>query len=233
MEKNKPTSPRRPRTWPWRTIIRTAAAVGMLGLMRFRGFPTPAHHWVFPDYDVQVQDSPYGSFPQDNDPFHFLPCTDASRPPPLDDPTPQQSWAALFDPNPKHWSWGSTGRGIYLCGYLDLPRDYHNNADPRIVRVAVTKFQVAGLAYRDDPDFSSNSCKSERTIIIEPGGPGGSGTSYVWETAEQVTNRFSGGQLDVLGWDPRGVNLSLPAAACYVQNGFRDRWSLLTGRYRE
>ncbi|KAJ5204248.1 uncharacterized protein N7498_005127 [Penicillium cinerascens] len=233
MEKQKLTSTYRPSTCPWRTVLWMAAAVGVISLMRFHGFPSSVYLWVFPNYDVQVQNSPYGSFPQENDPFNFLPCTDASRPPPLDDPTPQQSWAALFDPNPNHWSWGITGRGIYLCGYLDLPRDYHNNSDARIVRIAVTKFQVAGLAPRNDPNVSSNSYGSERTIIIEPGGPGGSGTSFLWETAEEMTDRFSDGKLDVLGWDPRGVNFSLPSAACFPQNGFRDRWSLLALRYRE
>jgi pimeloyl-ACP methyl ester carboxylesterase len=200
-----------------------------MGLLHFGGFLPK--RWVFPD-NPQVQVSPYGPFPQEKDPFQFLPCTSASRPPPLDDPTPRQSWAALFDPNPNHWSWGSTG-GIYLCGYLDLPLDYHNSSDPRIVRIAVTKFQVAGLAHINDPSISPNSHRSERTIIINPGGPGGSGTSFLWERAEEMTNRFSDGQLDVLGWDPRGVNFSLPAAACFPQDAFRDRWSLLALQYRE
>jgi pimeloyl-ACP methyl ester carboxylesterase len=208
-----------------------AAALGIVGMMRFDHFPISTQRWVF-RYDLHVEDSPYGSFPQKNDPFQFLPCTNASRPPPLDDPTPQQSWAAVFDPNPNHWSWGNTGRGIYMCGYLDLPLDYHNSSDPRIVRIAVNKFQVAGLD-RNNPSISSKSQKSKRTIIINPGGPGGSGTSFLWETAEEMTNRFSNGQLDVLGWDPRGVNFSLPAAACFPQNKFRDRWSLLTLQYRE
>lgn len=232
MEKGKFTSTPQPRTWPWRTIVWVAAAAGIVGLVGFGKFPTPAPRWAFRD-DPQVHDLPYGSFPQPGDPFKFIPCTDASRPPPLDDPTPQQSWAALFDTNPNHWSWGSTGRGIYLCGYLDLPLDYHNSSDARIVRVAVTKFQVAGLVHRNDTSISPKSYRTERTIIINPGGPGGSGTSFLWETAEEMTNRFSDGQLDVLGWDPRGVNFSLPAAACYPQDGFRDRWSLLALRYRE
>ncbi|KAJ5420276.1 hypothetical protein N7465_002795 [Penicillium sp. CMV-2018d] len=232
MEKGEFTSMPQPRTWHWKTIVWMAAAAGIVGLVGFSKFPPPAPRCAF-RYDPQVQDLPYGSFPQPDDPFQFLPCTDASRPPPLDDPTPQKSWAALFDANPDHWSWGSTGRGIYLCGYLDLPLDYHNSSDTRIVRIAVTKFQVAGLAHRNDPSISPKSYRSERTLIINPGGPGGSGTSFLWETAEEMTNRFSDGQLDVLGWDPRGVNFSLPAAACYPQDGFRDRWSLLALRYRE
>lgn len=232
MEKKQSTAISQPRTWPRRTIVWAAAAVGIVGLVRFGIFPTPAQRWPFRG-DPEVQDSPYGSFPQENDPFQFIPCTDASCAPPLDDPTPQQSWAALFDSNPNHWSWGSTGQGIYLCGYLDLPLDYHNASDHRIVRIAVTKFQVAGLAPRNDPLVSPKSYRSERTIIINPGGPGGSGTSFLWETAEEMTNRFSDGQLDVLGWDPRGVNFSLPAAACFPQDRFRDRWSLLALPYRE
>jgi pimeloyl-ACP methyl ester carboxylesterase len=233
MEKQNPILAVQRRAWPWKAIIWMAAAGGALGLMGFRGVPTSARRWAFPDHNCQVHKSPYGSFPEEHDPFHFIPCTEASRPPPLDDPTHEQSWARLFDPNPDHWSWGSSGQGIYLCGYLDLPLDYHNSSDSRIVRIAVTKFQVAGLPHRTDPSTSHKSYKSKRTIIIEPGGPGGSGTSLLWDSAEEMTDRFSDGQFDVLGWDPRGVNYSLPSASCFSRNQYRDRWSLLSLRYRE
>ncbi|KAH7175915.1 hypothetical protein EDB81DRAFT_28870 [Dactylonectria macrodidyma] len=93
-------------------------------------------------------------------------------------------------------------------------------------------FQVSGLA-RSDSSNSEAGHKSERTIVLEPGGPGGSGTSYVWEAAEQVTGRLNNGQFDVFGWDPRGVNTSLPSMSCYSNDAFRDRWSLLTRKYRE
>lgn len=217
------------------------ASVGAIGLLGLGGFPQ-AHRWIFPtstlqhDCQVHVSDSPYGPFPRENDPFHFIPCTNTSIPPPLTDPTPEQSWASLFNPIPDHWSWGGTGQGIYLCGYLDLPLDYLNASDHRIVRIAVTKFQVAGLARKQDLDLSpgiADEFKSERTIIIEPGGPGGSGNTFLWETAEETTMRFSDGKFDVLGWDPRGVNLSLPSAACYPQDSHRDRWSLFTMQYLE
>ncbi|KAI1122938.1 alpha/beta-hydrolase [Nemania abortiva] len=179
--------------------------------------------------------SPYGQFPARDDPFQLIPCTNATWPPALDDPDPKRSWARLFDPNPDNWSWGRAtpgnatragdkyaARGIYMCGYIDVPLDYTNGSDPRIARLAVTKFLVAGP-----------KSKSKRTIVIEPGGPGGSGTAYAWRSAEDVTKRLSDTQFDVLGWDPRGVNASLPAIACYPSNAYRDRWSLLTGLYRE
>ncbi|KAH9992391.1 hypothetical protein F4779DRAFT_609232 [Xylariaceae sp. FL0662B] len=185
---------------------------------------------------------PYGRFPLPHDPFHFLPCTNVTLPPPLDHSDPERAWASLFDPNPEHWSWGNatakqnvpdydpySGRGIYLCGYLDVPLDYTNESESRVVRLAVTKYQVSGLARID----SSGGAKSERTIVIEPGGPGGSGTSFAWRAAEDITKRLSGGQFDVLGWDPRGVNSTRPAIACFPYDADRDHWSLLTGQYRE
>ena len=196
------------------------------------------------------RDSPYGRFPLPGDVFQFMPCTNLTTPPLLEDPNPNRSWRQLFDPNPTHWSWGNktgdtnatdsdddpfAGRGIYLCGYLDVPLDYTNSTERRFVRLAVTKLQVSGLARVDDDIglAAAAGSKSERTIVIEPGGPGGSGTSFAWRAAEEITKRFSNGTFDVLGWDPRGVNTSLPAIACFPYDADRDRWSLLTGQYRE
>ena len=197
---------------------------------------------------LNVLDSPYWDFPLPDDPFNFIPCTNKSTPPSLEDRDPETTWKDLFDPDPDHWSWGNNtsnatettqndpyaGRGIYLCGYLDVPLDYTNSSESRITRLAVTKFQVSGLA-RVGGAFVNGDAgkKSERTVVIEPGGPGGSGTSFVWRAAEAVTKRFSDGQFDVLGWDPRGVNISLPAISCFPYDADRDRWSLLTGQYRE
>lgn len=195
--------------------------------------------------------SPCGRFPEPNDSFRFIPCTNATIPPPIEDPDSEQSWAALFDPDPDRWSWGNAtadvkansgvhkhdGRGIYLCGFLDLPLDYANESDDRIVRIAVTKFQVSGLARLPSLGHTSQQAKagykSERTIVLEPGGPGGSGTSEVWVRGEIITQRMSGGRFDVLGWDPRGVNISLPTASCFPHDEYRQRWSLHTNQYRE
>jgi pimeloyl-ACP methyl ester carboxylesterase len=121
-----------------------------------------------------------------------------------------------------------------MCGYLDVPLDYTNKTDGRIARLAVTKFQVSGLAsIADDTTEPPVGSKSERTIVIEPGGPGGSGTSYAWRAAQNITKRFSDGQFDVLAWDPRGVNASLPAVACFPHDASRDHWSILTSLHHE
>ncbi|KAJ5711759.1 hypothetical protein N7488_005915 [Penicillium malachiteum] len=166
----------------------------------------------------------YGQFPKNEDPFHLIPCTNSTFPPTLEDDEPQKSWAALFDPNPGHWDW-------------DVPLDYLSTSETRIVRLAITKYQVQGLDRLDPSQTASASSnigrKTERTIILQPGGPGVSGTYIARKDAEDFTNRFSDGQLDVLGWDPRGVNISQPSLSCFPHDAIRDRWTLLTNQYRE
>ncbi|KAK1991773.1 hypothetical protein LX36DRAFT_331525 [Colletotrichum falcatum] len=234
-------------------------ALALIGLAHLRSHQPRLEQWQRhggghsrTQSSAHATDCPFGQFPLPKDPFRFIPCTNTSVPPPLDDPHPEQTWAALFDKDPSHWSWGNktapadedddpyADRGIYLCGYLDAPLDYTNASDKRIVRLAVTKYQVSGLARVGEPAAADDDdknpapgAKSKRTIVIEPGGPGGSGTSYVWRTAEQVTKRFSDGTFDVLGWDPRGVNVTQPSIACFPYDVDRDRWALATGLYLE
>ncbi|KAK3940014.1 hypothetical protein QBC46DRAFT_261965 [Diplogelasinospora grovesii] len=240
-------------------ICRAALLPRWTSLNRFcAAGPTAVHGLVSTTTGhVEVNaSSPYGEFPVPNDPFRFLPCTFRTVPPDLNDTGHEQTWAKLFDPNPEHWSWGRPaantsnvvggggggdkyeGRGVYLCGYLDVALDYTNSSsDKRIARLAVTKYQASGLALNSTAGRAGAGAgagkKSERTIVIEPGGPGGSGTSYAWRAAETVTQRFSDGKFDVLGWDPRGVNISLPAVACFPYDVDRDRWALFSGQYRE
>ncbi|KAF4830161.1 putative hydrolase YuaR [Colletotrichum tropicale] len=229
-------------------IALLGAASWYLHKQDLKSWRHPEHHHDFASV-VHLRGSPYGRFPLPDDPFKFIPCTNTSLPPPLNDPHPEDTWEALFDPRPSHWSWGNkttsteefrnpyAGRGIYLCGYLDVPLDYTNDSDTRIVRLAVTKYQVSGLARIREPlDADKNpvpGTKSKRTIVIEPGGPGGSGTSYAWSAAERVSKRFSNGTFDVLGWDPRGVNTTHPSISCFPYDVDRDHWSLLTGQYLE
>lgn len=224
------------------------ALLGLASLASYHltgSFVPTWHHHHHGHHCHDDLDSPYGQFPRPDDPFKFLPCTNTTQPPALDDSSHEESWAGLFDPDPHHWSWGNktasyeaidypyAGRGIYLCGYLDVPLDYLNKSETRIVRLAVTKYQVSGLARIDGSSLPGAGSKSERTLVLEPGGPGGSGISMAWSSSEPLTQRFTEGAFDTLGWDPRGVNASQPAIACYPYDADRDRWSMLTGLYRE
>ncbi|KAI1654603.1 hypothetical protein F4813DRAFT_205881 [Daldinia decipiens] len=238
----------------WPKALVTISLVGIVALynhlpnLSYEGFRQQYYHGLVGASIQPYTLSPYGRFPLPDDQFHFIPCTNTTLLPALDDSNPVRSWARLFDPNPQHWSWGAptaeqnvqgkdpySERGIYLCGYLEVPLDYTNKSESRIVRLAVTKYQVSGLARVDtaQPSSPTVGSKSDRTIIVDPGGPGASGTSLVWRAAENLTKRLSDGKFDILGWDPRGVNASLPSIACFPYDAFRDRWSMLTGQYRE
>ncbi|KAF0715673.1 Aste57867_3251 [Aphanomyces stellatus] len=91
---------------------------------------------------------------------------------------------------------------LLQCGYLTVPLDYANNvAANHTIDIAVRRYRTK---------FPS----PQGTIIINPGGPGNAGTPMA--TASYVA--LTGGQYDVLGFDPRGVGLSHPIAC--TKNGF-------------
>ncbi|KAK8929155.1 hypothetical protein H634G_03324 [Metarhizium anisopliae BRIP 53293] len=175
-----------------------------------------------------------GEFPKPDDPFHFIPCVSNQTIegiPLLNDTNPQETWRKRFDPNPDNWKWGpapgnattpassnsTQGRGLHLCGYLDVPMDYLNKSDSRIHRLAVAKYQASGL-----------KGKGARTIVMNPGGPGGSGVD-LGLNGSRHSQRLSNGVLDFLGFDPRGVGLSQPAIDCYPA-ALQDRWNLAAGK---
>ncbi|KAK0540344.1 hypothetical protein OC842_000532 [Tilletia horrida] len=117
---------------------------------------------------------------------------------------------ASHNKNTTHWK----------CGYLDVPLDYTNSSDHRTARLAVVMYQ-AGKE------------KSNRTMVINPGGPGGSGTFYAWRMGETLSKNYTDHTMDVLGFDPRGVNMSNPHWSCYDHDAYRDRWATIVGQFRE
>ncbi|CAD6892325.1 unnamed protein product [Tilletia laevis] len=112
--------------------------------------------------------------------------------------------------NSSHWK----------CGYLDVPLDYTNKSDSRTARLAVVMYQVGEK-------------KSEKTVVINPGGPGGSGTYYSLRAGETISRNYTDHTMDILGFDPRGVNMSTPSWSCFQQDGYRDRWTALTSQFPE
>lgn len=60
--------------------------------------------------------------------------------------------------DPFHWKQCAPHDAHYLCGYLTVPLDYTNVSDPRVVHIATKLYQP----------FPGH--KSEKTLIIEPGG---------------------------------------------------------------
>ncbi|KDQ17322.1 hypothetical protein BOTBODRAFT_30140 [Botryobasidium botryosum FD-172 SS1] len=52
------------------------------------------------------------------------------------------------------------------------------------------------------------------SIFVNPGGPGGSGLDYILETGKTLSE-YTGGQYDIVSWDPRGVGATKPVVKCF------------------
>ena len=104
--------------------------------------------------------------------------------------------AAAYTPT---LSWASCGGSTSdQCADFQVPLDYANPDGEKIT-----------LAVRMRPHTTATS---KGVMLVNPGGPGGSGTGMV-SIADYVPNGV-GHAYDWIGWDPRGVGASVPSLHC-------------------
>ncbi|OZJ02459.1 hypothetical protein BZG36_04098 [Bifiguratus adelaidae] len=100
--------------------------------------------------------------------------------------------AALHSYQQGNFTW-TTCHGNFSCSTLEVPVDYHseNSATFNIslIRLKATKEPYKG------------------PLFINPGGPGGSGVSFVLRVGD-VLSRWVQGHYDIIGFDPRGIGES-------------------------
>ncbi|KAG9123318.1 hypothetical protein FRC07_015103 [Ceratobasidium sp. 392] len=89
------------------------------------------------------------------------------------------------------------------CAFFDVPRDYANPAENDTVSIFMRKFPANATA--------ENRLGS---ILTNPGGPGGSGSLFIVEAGEGLST-LTDGRYDIIGFDPRGVNLTGPWTSCF------------------
>jgi pimeloyl-ACP methyl ester carboxylesterase len=102
--------------------------------------------------------------------------------------------------------------GGFQCSRLEVPLDY---ADPegRTIELAVVRLPRGG----DGP---------RRSLVLNPGGPGGSGIDYAL-SADSVVSAAVRRRFDVVGFDPRGVRRSAPISC--LTDPQLDRFSSIDG----
>ncbi|CAE6532454.1 unnamed protein product [Rhizoctonia solani] len=89
------------------------------------------------------------------------------------------------------------------CAYLTVPRDYVNPEANDTVSIFMRK--VPATVPRKDYLGS---------ILINPGGPGGSGNGLAAVFGHKLSTIVDG-RYDIIGFDPRGVNMTIPKLGCY------------------
>ena len=95
----------------------------------------------------------------------------------------------------QHLAWSGCGDG-FQCSTLQVPLDYHH-PEGRRLDIAVIRLPAADPARRIG------------SLVINPGGPGGSGLDYARYARQSFTQNVRD-RFDIVGFDPRGVGKSSP-----------------------
>jgi pimeloyl-ACP methyl ester carboxylesterase len=103
-----------------------------------------------------------------------------------------------------HWRScaGALGQeGVPDCAMLSVPVDYAKPGGRHI-----------SLALDMIPATAPES-QQQGILLVNPGGPGGSGLSFAAEMAQGLSPAVAA-RYDIVGFDPRGVGSSVPALSC-------------------
>ncbi|KAJ7923466.1 TAP-like protein-domain-containing protein, partial [Mycena leptocephala] len=101
---------------------------------------------------------------------------------------------------------------------LKVPLDY-SRPDGALAAIAMLRIH-SGVSH-DSPAF-------RRPILVNPGGPGGSGVDLVAVRGAQLSTVL-GPEYDVIGFDPRGIGRSTPRVSFFESRAEREIWSRSSG----
>jgi pimeloyl-ACP methyl ester carboxylesterase len=101
----------------------------------------------------------------------------------------------------------------YSCTLLEVPLDYANTS------IGTTSIAFLKLPAANQPSHD---------LLVNFGGPGGSGVGSVMFFAEDLAQTY-GPDVNIIGFDPRGVNNSGPSLDCFpgdpiARNNFNTRY---------
>lgn len=100
-------------------------------------------------------------------------------------------------PQPPVLTWGPCEAGVdddFDCATLTVPLDYDNQTGPSI-GIALIRLPAEG--------------RRDGLILLNPGGPGGSGYDFAENAAHAIDYTFElDRRFDIIGFDPRGVDRS-------------------------
>ncbi|KAE9975084.1 hypothetical protein EG327_008548 [Venturia inaequalis] len=123
--------------------------------------------------------------------------------------------------------------GEFECARLDVPLDWTASS------TAQSKERAAVAITRLPAKVPVISNHYGGAVLLNPGGPGGSGVSLVLSIgsdAQKVIdtgkskvlghNETEGLHYDIIGFDPRGINNTTPSASCFPDDASRQFWEV-------
>ncbi|KAG8933403.1 hypothetical protein FRC02_011938 [Tulasnella sp. 418] len=116
----------------------------------------------------------------------------------------RQSDRIQWGPCVRPLTWGEESSLVYAN--FTVPLDWTNTSSSQKAVLYIAKFKA------------SNG-KSLGTIFVNPGGPGGPGSEFLRVSYSQQLSSITGGNFDIVSWDPRGVGLTTPAINCFDAKG--------------
>ncbi|KAF2401920.1 hypothetical protein EJ06DRAFT_367904 [Trichodelitschia bisporula] len=109
------------------------------------------------------------------------------------------------------------------CARLSVPLDWFSTSPltiNRTVTIALTRLPASVPVTH--PSYGGS-------ILINPGGPGGSGVAFADSRAHMlqiIASDSEGKSFDIIGFDPRGVNNSSPYTSCFPDDVTEAAWVL-------
>ncbi|KAI0162629.1 alpha beta hydrolase fold family [Pestalotiopsis sp. NC0098] len=122
------------------------------------------------------------------------------------------NWAALQPSRKLDWQKCYDGR--FDCARLDVPLDWLEPSDDERVVLAVIRAPA------------TNTHDYKGPVFVNPGGPGGSGVSWLEEGIAEHMQTIVGDDHDIVSWDPRGVGASIPRIDCWGSSQKRHDWAM-------
>jgi len=122
-------------------------------------------------------------------------------------------WDLIEPSEDLHWVPCFRAVDEFLCTRLTVPLDYNRplNQSASLTRPS-PKVHIALIMLPGKHNQSGTW--SESPLLVNPGGPGGSGTLFVL-LAGRAHQEVAGSDLDIIGFDPRGIGATTPRADCF------------------
>jgi pimeloyl-ACP methyl ester carboxylesterase len=109
--------------------------------------------------------------------------------------------------------------GTFECAKLVVPLDWNDPSNPNNISIAIVR--LPAVVDRADESYGG-------AIIVNPGGPGGSGTDIMLASGKSLQRLVdSEKHFDILSFDPRGIKYTTPNVACFNDDAARQALAIL------